>query len=277
MILGASHAVIGCRDFAAGEIELNRLGYEKLFVDEALPNFEGKNPLLSRPHALHRIAYFRAPAGLPIELVSYNEMAPDADVYVGVMRQNLPRAATPLGSDRLAGFSASGTEETWRVASIPALPLRAYFRESGEAQGLIGAISPVADLEQAATLWRDGLGFRLEPPMRDHAGRKCQLAKLRRPVPAWQFEILLIEARREQPLYLNTPGLNCISFISSDVEGDAARLLKNGAAATSGTFPSMVNGKRLLVSMFACDGGAFVELLQVQGTVSSSQLSEVTA
>jgi hypothetical protein len=254
---------LGCSDIDAGVGSLERIGYDVRFIDRNLPNDVAKLKFLSAPWTVHAIAYTRASAGLPIELVSYAVQQPAVSGRFTGIFDGLERnyEIVPDGENPDVTRSVVAACGPAQVGSLPGFGVPAFFKQdTNGSTGLTAAVLAAGDLDEAEEFWCSAVGFR---PGAGSAGdadwRRLDFIS---PVSAWRFTLVLVRsAVSASPAPLDARGMACLAFVCTDINRDRTALLAGGAEG-AGIFNAKVNGRDLLIEMLRGPDGAYLELLQ---------------
>jgi hypothetical protein len=270
MILGVDHVALSCAQIETAAQQLESLGFTSRFIQRGLLNHPLKRPFLRAYAPEHAIAFCQAPTGVAIELTEHGELGGGAPSPYQVLLASggaaftrgttdgavaeVWRASLGCGTPERMGWPALQTELWVDQASDPAAP--AGIRALGV---------PVAEMEPALRLWRDGLQFREGTAGAASGQRWCELV-FRTPVAHWSARVILFEGSSEQsPPMLDQPGFPCLALLSTNLERDSERLQRQGAAETTGAFALEVDGKPLKVALLRGGNGEILELIDASG------------
>jgi hypothetical protein len=116
-----------------------------------------------------------------------------------------------------------------------------------------------SEFEVSKRFWVQGLGFKEQTGCSRSASLHRTAA-----LPQWRMEIQLSKtANPTKEYFLDSGGLNVLSFISNDVPADGLRLNSLGARAVSKVFNLQVNQRYLMVQLIRGPSGEMIELISV--------------
>lgn len=147
--------------------------------------------------------------------------------------------------------------------STPKKAPRSYQREKEGGQWTSTFQLLTSDVAATQQFWMEGLGL-------EHIERKTpelEVQHLRhRGKSLWTAIDLKIYGSKEVdsgfPMYMDDPGINCLSFVTTDMEEDFRNLERQGGTEISGSFQLQLGGKRMNVGLVRSPTKEIVELLQ---------------
>ena len=83
------------------------------------------------------------------------------------------------------------------------------------------------------------------------------------PVSNWTCEIVLEKCQRNCCCTLDSKGFTCLAILTNDIITDMQLAEKCGAYSIIGPFDLIINGKKLVLSMFRTPSGAICELVML--------------
>jgi len=268
MILGVSHITLLSKNIKADGIELQKLGYLISFLEENVPNYEGKYDFLAYPSMNHSLALYRRDNAVPIELIMYEHFTNyGSSCFTAIFEGKVPEE-----------FRGHMNEEQFmhELTDIFECNLNFFFWDTFETKigfsgnsargnGLTALILFVKDLEIARMFWENGLGCNPIRSGRTKTGKTWILETFQTLLETWGLNILIVEDNN----VTNSPGLdsvgfNCLSFLTTNLKLDRLRLLNTGAVRSTKEFQLKMNNKNLLVEIFCGPDAEFIELLQIK-------------
>jgi hypothetical protein len=250
MILGFSHQAICLPDFFSAAQLLTTLGYVERFHEFGLPNSPEKRAFLNDLPSQMDLIYFSAPNRPAVELVHYPgpRRLPSSPYRLAVS----PGLASEVEKKTENDLGQVGWIESLRTAAI-VIPTQQSEKD------FAGYALSCSELEASKTFWARGLGFK-ETTDRGRALYLSRTAAL----PQWRMEIRLWQTeKRAGEYFLDTEGLNVLSFISNDVAADGVLLRSLGAKCVSEVFKSRVNRRCLTIQLIRGPSGELIELISL--------------
>jgi hypothetical protein len=259
MIAGLSHIVLGSRSLEADAATLGFLGWERAFVEKALPAHPDKRRFMATSSPAQTLAFLRRPDHVAVELIHYGDAIPPAPAPFRVVLPGSPpdgatatRPSDP-GEDEIAK-TLGVTAATW-----PGLTTSLWFDPRPARPPAV--VHLTARPHEAREFWHGGLGLR----ECDAVAGPVDLCVLRLSSPAARTSMPLIVGTvpaRAAAAIVDGPGFRCLSFHTTDIDGDGAALLAHGATASTGAMALVINGRPIRAALLACLDGFFVELIQ---------------
>ena len=265
MILGVSHVTLLSKEIVKDGRELQKLGYSMSFVEKHVPNYKGKYNFLAHPSVYHSLSLYQHHAGIPIELIMYENFIEDLSPCYGALFDGDP-PETLQGN--LYGSTIDDELDALGRGLLPFFwdPFGAEIWFTGGASqgnGLKSLIVFVDVLKVAREFFENGLGYK---PLRSGyiSGRMWILESFRSPVKSWNLDIVLLEGSdRSRRATLDGIGFNCLALVTTNMKLDRLKLFSSGAAESTGEFELSMNNKDMIVEVFRGPDGEFIELLQV--------------
>ncbi len=251
MILGVDHLQISAPRMRDAGAFLGELGYSQQFDG---PNFlKGKIENEIYRDSSKNMIWFKADDGsMPVELINSHS-------YSGVIGCSV--YGSLLQNNQRPTASRSENETTFPEALMTRFGIwPAGAQKMAEKVILAGMRAYTHTPDESLKFWTEGLGFRV---IEDSADGACLLAMGRRPVGSGLFLILTPQEEIRGPfLFIDDPGCLMLSFLTTNINHDMARLSKNNGQTRNTTLDLRVNNRALTVGFATGPGGENVELIQ---------------
>lgn len=259
MIAGVSHLVLGSTAPDIATATLAGLGWGLAFVEKEIRTEPAKRPFMITPSAAQTLAFLRRDDHVAVEVIHYDRTMPSAGApFRLVLPQPPSTVATVTGPpDPEEAAIADTLGMTARTSPGLATPL--WFGAGGaSAPAVVHLTSSPAD---AFGFWSRGLGLRttsLGPSVQGRGVFRLAAPASRTPIH------LVVGPAASPPPYaaLDGAGFRCLSFHTTDLDGDGETLLSHGATACTGPMLLRINQRSIRAAIFACLDGCFVELIQ---------------
>lgn len=99
----------------------------------------------------------------------------------------------------------------------------------------------------------EGLGFK----------RENNLLKIISPVEKWRCEIEVVSSDETSNYFLDSSGITCVSFISSDITKDLAKVKNACGSEILDPFELVINQQLITASLFRSPTNAICEFIQI--------------
>jgi len=266
MILGFSHLTLRCSSIDEGGKQLRPMGYEMDFAQN-VANPMAKRKLLGVDCPNMNIALYRAAGGLPVELVEYPKGGEGTSFLEPVVAIATPsdysRGANEIRNWNNLPAQIFATEATRRFVH-PEFQIPFHEFNHAAATGVVGLVQRTRSLDQALDFW--GSRLKADVSITAAEGQRCGRAIFKAPLKSWMLSIAIVEDFElpvDEAGSLDSPGVACLSFISSNVDRDRMTFDPERNLPTTGSFEIEINRKGLRLEIIHVLPGLYFELLQV--------------